>query len=327
MDEVNILKKYIAEMESLPCNLCGKNETQIICGKERFGLDINTVVCKNCGLIYLNPRPAKGQYEEMNRADYRIAVDGTDAGNNKLFQNQYNYFFKNAALLCRKNIGFQPQSILDVGCSCGGALKCLGEIYPSAKLYGLEPIVKHAEYTKEKTGAEVYTGILENWNPGKKFDVILFSKALNHTLDPRGNLEKIKSLLSERGVLILIIHDPMNPLLAYPIEYVSEILHPFMFYRESIKYFLDQVGFNIINYRDGRYVSPSGREMRKLKFPKMIIFARSGRIGSNKTVKPNYLETLKMIADNSSIRLKYGHIYHRWQSPNLAMRFYRKGLK
>jgi len=44
------------DFEIVDCNVCGENNTEQISSKGKFGLPANVVLCKNCGLGYLNPR-------------------------------------------------------------------------------------------------------------------------------------------------------------------------------------------------------------------------------------------------------------------------------
>ena len=74
------LNQYLTELEEVPCNICGVSSTTVFAERERFGLPIISVQCRECGLLYLNPRPTKRMYEAYNRADYRVVSFGTSVG-------------------------------------------------------------------------------------------------------------------------------------------------------------------------------------------------------------------------------------------------------
>ncbi|MGB1103628.1 MAG: hypothetical protein ACPG21_08370 [Crocinitomicaceae bacterium] len=42
--------------EKVNCNLCGEDDTDLLSTVGQHGIPINLVICKNCGLGYLNPR-------------------------------------------------------------------------------------------------------------------------------------------------------------------------------------------------------------------------------------------------------------------------------
>lgn len=44
-------------LEALPCDFCANNEFLPLWNKMRHGLNLNTVMCKRCGLCMTNPRP------------------------------------------------------------------------------------------------------------------------------------------------------------------------------------------------------------------------------------------------------------------------------
>ena len=54
--------------ESISC-LCGKNTFDLVASVERYGVEQQTVVCKNCGLIQLNPRMSYSDYTEFYESD------------------------------------------------------------------------------------------------------------------------------------------------------------------------------------------------------------------------------------------------------------------
>jgi hypothetical protein len=44
----------LAEVEHVSCNLCGHDDTYTFAERDKYGLKINTVICRNCGLLYLS---------------------------------------------------------------------------------------------------------------------------------------------------------------------------------------------------------------------------------------------------------------------------------
>jgi SAM-dependent methyltransferase len=54
----------LEEVESVSCNLCGSDERELVAERDKYKLSLNTVMCRKCGLIYLNPRPTARAYQK-----------------------------------------------------------------------------------------------------------------------------------------------------------------------------------------------------------------------------------------------------------------------
>lgn len=55
----------LTELDHVVCNLCGEDSTQPIAQRDKYSLTLTTVMCRNCGLMYLNPRPAASAYRRF----------------------------------------------------------------------------------------------------------------------------------------------------------------------------------------------------------------------------------------------------------------------
>ncbi|WJW75952.1 class I SAM-dependent methyltransferase [Thiohalobacter sp. IOR34] len=55
----------LAELEEVPCNLCGADDPITVAHTDKYNLPVRTVICKQCGLIYLNPRPTLSSYSNF----------------------------------------------------------------------------------------------------------------------------------------------------------------------------------------------------------------------------------------------------------------------
>lgn len=322
-------KKYLKNLEKIKCNLCGSDDYIVLCEKERWDLPLKNVICKNCGLIYINPRPSVKDYQNFYESDYRIIVSGTDEGLSRIFDSQKKMIESEIADICEKNIQSDKVfNIMDIGSSYGGTLQGFREKYPKAKLFGIEPVIKNAEYSIKKTGADIFNGILEDYNTDKKFDIILLARTLNHSLDPKANLKKIRSMLSDNGIFILIQHDFVSELCRKEIDKVAQMTHPYNFYRESIKYFFDQMGFRISDYKDSTLDGPDKKTMRKMTIFKHIsIVGKRDEIGCNKIEKPDANIIVERIKSNERSRENFLNVYKKWKRPNIFMRIYRLLLR
>ena len=328
-NQFHLAEKYTSQTESVPCNLCGATNYEVFCDRERFGLPLQTVICKECGLMYINPRPTKEQYAEFYKSDYRKVVSGSDEGDPVKFDEQVAFARRVILpLLGQYASQFSPTTILDLGCSYGGILYALRQNFPASVGYGLEPLVKISQYARQRTGATVYTTLLEDFEPDQKYNLIVFPRSLNHSLDPRANLLKIRAMLSEDGLFILTLEDPTTKMLRLPLDTVTEMTHPYMLAPETIQYLLDQVGLEVLGYEDGLLDARrmARHDFRKVAQENMRLLARRGEPGKRRYPKPDYTEILARIRANQQAYRRYGNFIEKWRHPTFWMRAYRKIL-
>jgi SAM-dependent methyltransferase len=55
----------LEELEHVPCNLCGRDAGHPVARRDKYRLPLITVICKGCGLLYLNPRPTAATYRKF----------------------------------------------------------------------------------------------------------------------------------------------------------------------------------------------------------------------------------------------------------------------
>ncbi|MBM3151258.1 MAG: class I SAM-dependent methyltransferase [Chloroflexi bacterium] len=322
-------EKYISDLEEVGCNACGSLETDTLAERERFGLPLRTVICKNCGLIFINPRPTKEMYAEFYKSDYRKTVSGSDEGDENQFQREYTFAAKVSLPIFKKYLpNWSPRTIMELGSSYGGILSAHMDYFPGCKGFGIEPLLKIGEFARRRTGATIFTTLLEDFQSDKQYDLVILSRTLNHTLDPVGNLKKIRSMLSKEGIFVLILQDPVSHTIHMPLESVTEMTHPYMFTRESIQYLLRLCGMEIVGYQDeyidGRQMNR--RDYRKLQFSYMVILSRLEQEGMADHQKPDYLDIKARIQANQAVFRKYGAYIERWRNPSVLMRLHRKVL-
>lgn len=319
------LTKYISELERVPCNACGGSNEEVFGNEERFGLPLKSVICRNCGLMYLNPRPTSKLYKKFNESDYRRAVSGTDEGVKSIFDRQVRHTKMVTIPFFEKHSGLiRPESLLDIGCSYGGIAAGFGKKYPGISLFGVEPVLKNAAFARARAGMDVAGGVFEDYAAERKFDVVIFAQAINHTLDPFVNLKKIHALLTDRGVLYMSVQDTVSALLNRPLTRMVEMTHPYMFCRESVQYLVEKAGLEIVGYRDGQLDGGelARRDIPGMAFPRMLILARK----SEKMVEPeapDFKKILTRMRRNIDFYEQWHGEIDRWHSPNLWRRAYR----
>ncbi len=321
------LTKYLVDLEQVVCNACQADDTEIFSRLERWGLPITAVICKRCGLMYLNPRPSKTSYQELNRADYRHATAGSDEPNAALFSRQQRHVSLIIIPFLEKYATIPAsRSLLDIGCLLGGSMAGWLKRWPHARVQGVEPVEKAGQHARVKTGMPVFTGLFEDFSPGEeRYDVVIFAQALNHTLNPRGNFEKIRNLLSPNGLLFISLYDTVSALLNRPMTRMVELTHPYMFCRENIQYLLKVAGFEIIGYEDHLLdaATLSQRDLPGLTFPRIKVVARVSTAAQGTAAPPDYRAILARMRRNSAFYERWQTEITRWHRPHRWRRLVR----
>jgi 2-polyprenyl-3-methyl-5-hydroxy-6-metoxy-1,4-benzoquinol methylase len=195
----------MAEKE-IYCDLCGADEYKFLFnGTDRLhGFDgtFSYVMCRRCGLIYMNPQVCLANIATYYPDNY-APHESRQTNPNRLRKHRkykINKKFNDHFLYGKLN---QNSRLLDVGCGNG---KFLYEIknHMQCEVYGVD--ISEAAVTAAKTnyGLGVYHGtITEVPFPNCYFDVITAWSYLEHVNNPSEVLGKLFSLLKPGGNCIM----------------------------------------------------------------------------------------------------------------------------
>jgi len=193
-----------AQMEWTTCNLCGSTQTDLyyegrdrqLGGIERFRL----VRCRQCGLIYLNPRPSQDEISRYYPDDYEPFTRFSRDQSGPLARwSQTRYLDKRCKAVMRwKSSG----RLLDVGCATGEFLARMMEY--GWQVQGVELSPTAAETARREYDLDVLTGDLTQAQfPDHHFDVITLWDVLEHLYDPLAGLVEINRILKDDGLLVI----------------------------------------------------------------------------------------------------------------------------
>ena len=161
--------------------------------------------CQDCGHIQLNPLYAPKEYEEINTKFFSkvYLVNGrSNVGNNDKKLEKLERF-----LGARLSSGLR---VLDVGAGEAWALPYF--MNNCGNYSAIEEVPKLCAAIKENGGRVIATSLssdLSDFNG--TFDVIIFRHTIEHLLDPKKALRKLRNLLSENGVIFLALPNSSQP--------------------------------------------------------------------------------------------------------------------
>jgi SAM-dependent methyltransferase len=242
MQKAQIRQKYDQwGLERIPCNLCGADDVEVLQRFERFGGNINTVICRKCGLIYLNPRWSDDSYRKFYEADYRDLMGESEVPPAEMMQRQR---IHGAQILdfCAPFLG-RARSVLDIGCAAGGILAAFADA-GDFRLGGVEPSHKHAEFVRS-FGWEVYEGLFEDLHlQAESWDLAVMTQTLNHLLDPHGVMKAIREVLTPRGMFFVEVQN--FPEHARRARVPVQVDHAYYFCAETLECMARRVGLEPI---------------------------------------------------------------------------------
>lgn len=202
----------IYRLEETNC-LCGSKGEVIISETDRYGLSLNTVICKKCGLLRTNPRLDKNSLTEFYIKEYRDLYMESKEVEEGYFKNMIVRGREIIDLIRRycKGIEFKNMDVLEIGCSAGGILIPFLEAGATVKGYDYDQ--RYLDYGHRfNQGLNLCFGGFENLETeNKRYDLIIINHVLEHLLNPETALGLIKGNLKENGILYIGVPGLKNP--------------------------------------------------------------------------------------------------------------------
>ena len=108
--------------------------------------------------------------------------------------------------------GFEPGSILDIGCGTGRLLRAAAQRWPQARLLGVDPAAGMVAQARRLTpGAEFQVSLAETLSlPAGSIDLAFSTASFHHWQDQQEGLRRVAATLRPGGLFIL--EDILMPL-------------------------------------------------------------------------------------------------------------------
>jgi 2-polyprenyl-3-methyl-5-hydroxy-6-metoxy-1,4-benzoquinol methylase/DNA-directed RNA polymerase subunit RPC12/RpoP len=183
------------------CNLCGlRNEVVIF--QRQDGLKI--VQCKNCGHVYVNPRPNDNLMQGLYDRDYFMST--SSIGFDHYFSEETRKGMLIASerrLLILKKAGVKSfANMLEVGCGSGEFCHVVNNM--GIRVTGIdisESAIAEARW-RYKT-IPFHVGKIEDVGPEEEYNAVFAFEVIEHLTNPDGFFRKASSLLNKDGFLCI----------------------------------------------------------------------------------------------------------------------------
>jgi len=248
--------------ESVNCNLCNKDYARLV-------LKINghkIVKCKDCGLVYLNPRLKEKHLHKIYEEEYFKNPEFKNSKTQNLFG--YNLYIEEKEDIINtfkkrlKTIEKYKKKgkILDVGCATGFFLELAKS--KGWEVYGTEISKFAVKHAKDKLNLKnVFYGDLKKIKfKENMFDVVTMFDVIEHLRDPKSTLRYTHKLLKKGGLIAVTTPDSgslVSKLLGRRWEEFRRAReHTYFFSRKTLSDMLKKTGFEILKIESaGRYFS------------------------------------------------------------------------
>ncbi|MEI2707418.1 MAG: class I SAM-dependent methyltransferase [Chitinophagaceae bacterium] len=196
------------------CKICEANSNNLIIRAEDVETHhlFNYHNCINCGVVYLKEIPENYQqyygnnYYSFNASNgiaqqikYKRDIAGfTGKG---ILGKILAFLQPNHNLLALKNLSLKPtDSLLDVGCGVGNEISVLKSLGYN-KVFGVDPYINEDIYLNK----ELLVKKQEVFDVNTSFNFITMHHSFEHVFEPFRVLEKLKTLLSQDGKIMIRI--------------------------------------------------------------------------------------------------------------------------
>jgi 2-polyprenyl-3-methyl-5-hydroxy-6-metoxy-1,4-benzoquinol methylase len=253
-------------MEYVHCNLCGADDTIVhypstikehaaegewkayACTHSGYGRHHTIVQCRECSLVYTNPR-----------LDPHDIADTYEAVEDPLYLEEregrvltFEHHLKPLERVAGPSGG---RPLLDVGCHVGIFVEIAARHGWDA--WGLEPSRWAVEQAQARD-LHVVQGTLDTADlPEAHFDVVTMWDVIEHLTDPRGVLKQVYRLLKSQGLVVvhtIDIDSLFARLMGARWPWLME-MHIYYFSRRTLRAMLEKCGFEVISDKpQGRYL-------------------------------------------------------------------------
>ncbi len=192
--------------EYIKCPICESEGIFLMKAKNTHGShcisdeQFSLVECKECGLVFINPRPTEKEVLKYYNFNYYSSENKIKSKKiEKLLLNHWPFFSKKRVINKFRKKG----RILDIGCGNGDFLNSL--LNDKWKIYGVEPNPIGYDLANHKIlNNNIFNNkLLDCQFHDNYFDVITMWHVFEHIYYPKKELQEIRRILKNGGIFIL----------------------------------------------------------------------------------------------------------------------------
>jgi len=245
--------------------------------------------CKNCGLLFTNPRPEKYEINKYYQTSEYISHSNTTKGIvNKIYHQVRKINHRKKERIIRRES--LQNKLLDVGCGSGEFLDFMKK--KGWNVCGVEPDEKTRIYATNHFKLNIYDEEQINNFYEKEFDIISMWHVLEHVFLPDERMMQLKKILKDDGTLLIAVPNSESADALFYKEFWAGYdvpRHLYHFNKESAYFLFKKTGFKCVQIYpmkfDAYYVSFLSEKYRASN-QKLLKAFKTGR-KSNLMAKKN----------------------------------------
>lgn len=239
-------------MKIIPCLNCNNSRNHLLVTiRDHSSFDFiaddhNVVLCKNCGLGYLNPQQDDSIYKKYYQSYNRSNVISASIDNIlKLYRYRKilaRYLYEKLSLL--ENIN--EFKLLDVGSGIGALMYYLSEY--DWIVEGLEISDNDLRYSIEQLGLKTHHGwIFDHDLKYQNYDILVNTAVIEHFTNPLDALKEMNLLLRDGGYIYINTQDLFGMVLRNGINSWFKFVHTYYYTLKTLSSLLIKAGFEIVS--------------------------------------------------------------------------------
>jgi len=272
-------------MAEKQCDLCAGTEFEQIGNRDRHGNQLESVICKTCGLVAHGQIPTDEELASYYATEYRQSYHGEMTPSDRRVMRAWNN---------GKRIFNQLQPYIDQNAEVfevGAGIGCTAKVFElnGHQSTGIEPGEGFQTYSQQKLLSNVVRGDLFEQPRDHSRELILLVHVIEHFNSPRRALEYIRGMLSDNGQCYVEC-----PNIAAPFSRRSKMFHAahiHNFTPSSLKMLAESCGFKL----EQQFSSPQNPNLQ-------MLFSCAEKLEPNIDTT-NYEKTMQAI--NGATLLRY----------------------
>ena len=249
-EKVNLkVEDKIYPFEKVPCAICNEHDFEELSEKDRYGLYMPVVVCKQCGLIQTNPRMTQESYAAFYNEEYRKLYGGSEKPSEAFLIKQYGQgrkIFNYVLPFLSEKKPDEQWYVLEIGCGAGGILKYFHD--QGCRVTGVDLGDEYIQYGVSEYGLDLRTGTLQNLQLDRSPDLIIYSHVLEHILTPEDELKLVHKQLVDGGMLYVELPGVRNLSGSYRLDFLRMLqnAHVYHFTLNTLNQLLTKAKFKLV---------------------------------------------------------------------------------
>lgn len=260
-----------------PCPCCGGHVAELL-QEMNFSRETDSPLpecyrvsaCSDCGFVFDDVDAGRDAFRRYYRLSAKYAMYGIAGSGDLSAVDRARYGATLEFLLphLRKDM-----SIADIGCGKGGLMRLLCE-YGFRKLCGVEASEQCVEMIRA-SGMEAVHAALEEFDPERKFDLVIVAHIFEHLWDPASAAARLAGLLSPEGLVYVEVPDASRySAFGHGVYYYFDLEHINHFDPETMECIWKRAGFQVAATRQAVLEPVPGFTIPVLR----MLFSRTGEV-------------------------------------------------